>query len=251
MPHTSSNAKVALITGSARRIGAEIARSLHESGMNIVLHYHASEKEAGELCNELNDKRAHSASAFQSDLQLPESAQSLVERAAKLWGGLDVLVNNASKFYRTSFGKVTEYAWDDLMSSNLKAPFFLSQAASPFLAAAQGSIINITDIHAERPMRDYSVYCMAKSGLTTLTKVLAKELGPLIRVNAIAPGAILWPEGENSLSEKEKQKVIEHTSLLRSGQPQDIAKAVLFLVYEANYITGQILCVDGGRSLYT
>lgn len=241
--------KVALITGAARRIGAEISRMLHDEGMNIVLHYNASEEEAIALCEELNQKRKHSAVAIRADLQEQESEKALVQQAEAAWKRLDVLVNNASRFYRTEIGEITEYAWDDLMNSNLKAPFFLSQAAAPFLAANQGCIINITDIHAERPLRDYSIYCISKSGLLMMTKVLAKELGPSVRVNAVAPGAIIWPEGKNVLSEVEKQKIIDSTSLLRHGGPKDIAKAVLFFVRDGEYVTGQVLNVDGGRIL--
>lgn len=241
--------KVALITGSARRIGAEIARKLHDAGMNIVLHYNSSEEEAVNLSNELNKKRNHSAFPVRADLQLPESEIILAEQAVKVWQRLDLLVNNASRFYRTTIGKVTEYAWDDLMNSNLKAPFFLAQATAPFLAEHHGSIINITDIHAERPLTEYSVYCISKSGLMMMTKVLAKELGPEVRVNAIAPGAILWPEGKNILSEEDKQKIIEQTILKREGSPDDIAKAVLFFARDAEYVTGQVLMVDGGRML--
>lgn len=243
------SSKVALITGAARRIGAEIARILHEAGMNIALHYNASEEEAIDLCEQLNQKRKHSATAIRADLQEAESEKALVQQAVEVWGRLDVLVNNASRFYQTPLGEVTVYAWDDLMNSNLKAPFFLAQAAAPFLTKTQGNIINITDIHAERPLRDYSVYCISKSGLLMMTKVLAKELGPAIRVNGVAPGAILWPEGKNTLSEAEKQKIIEHTVLLRPGHSTDIAKAVLFFVRDAEYVTGQILDVDGGRML--
>lgn len=240
--------KVALVTGAARRIGAEISRKLHAAGMNIVLHYNASEEDATQLCLQLNAKRPHSAVAIRADLQQEES-EMLVEKAGQAWQRLDVLVNNASRFYRTSLGKVTDYAWEDLMTSNLKAPFFLSQAAAPYLAANQGSIINITDIHGEKPLSDYSVYCLSKSGLLMMTKILAQELGPLVRVNAVSPGAILWPEGENTLSEEDKQKIIKHTVLQRSGHPKDIAKAVLFFVRDAEYVTGQVLQVDGGRLL--
>jgi pteridine reductase len=249
MQKNPSSEKVALITGAARRIGAEISRTLHAAGMNIVLHYNASEDEAVHLCAELNQARHESAIALHADLLLMESTNALIQEAKKAWGRLDVLVNNASRFYRTTLGKVTDFSWDDLMNSNLKSPFFLSQAAAPHLAENQGTIINITDIHAERPLPDYSVYCISKGGLTMLTKVLAKELGPNVRVNAVAPGAVMWPEGENTLSEVEKEKIIKRTSLLRAGSPEDIAKAVLFLVRDGTYITGQIINVDGGRTL--
>lgn len=241
--------RVALITGAARRIGAEIAKTLHESGMNVVLHYNVSEEEATALCASLNNKRQKSAITVRAELQEPDSGKSLVQQAVAAWGRLDVLVNNASKFYKTSVGEITDYAWDDLLSANLKAPFFLSQAGAPYLRQTEGCIINITDIHAERPLREYAVYCIAKGGLTQMTKILAKELGPSIRVNAIAPGAIIWPEGSNALSEEEKQKIIDRTALERLGDAKDIAKAVLFFVRDATYVTGQVLAVDGGRML--
>ncbi len=242
--------KVALITGAARRIGAEIAQTLHREGMNVVLHYNASEEDAVKLSEKLNQVREHSAIAIRADLLEAEVEKSLVQRALKVWGRLDVLVNNASRFYRTTIGEVTEYAWDDLMNSNLKAPFFVSQAAAPLLAANKGCIINITDLHAERPLVDYSVYCLSKSGLMMLTKVLAKELGPDVRVNSVAPGAIMWPEGKNTLTDKEKQKIIERTIMKRAGTADDIARAVLFFVRDADYVTGQMLNVDGGRMLF-
>ncbi len=241
--------KVALITGAARRIGAAIARTLHEAGMNVILHYNASEEAAIHLSEELNAIRPHSAIAIRADLQLLESENALINQATEVWGRLDALVNNASRFYRTEMGKVTEYAWNDLMGSNLKAPFFLSQAAAPQLAKTKGTIVNITDICVEKPLRDYAIYSVSKSGLDMLTKVLAKELGPDIRVNAVAPGSILWPEGKNSLSDSDKQKIINKITLQRAGQPEDIAKAVLFFVRDADYITGQVLMVDGGRML--
>lgn len=239
--------KVALVTGAARRIGAEVSRILHGAGMRIVLHYNASEEAAIQLSDELNHLRRHSAIAVRADLQEAESDKILIQKAVDEWGRLDALVNNASRFYRTNFGKVTEYAWDDLMNSNVKAPFFLAQAAAPVLAANEGVIINITDIHSERPLRDYAVYCISKAALAMATKVLAKELGPLIRVNAVAPGPIMWPEGENSLQDEEKRALIDKTVLQRSGGPEDIAKAVLFLVRDAGYVTGEVLHIDGGR----
>lgn len=241
--------KVALVTGAARRIGAEIARTLHHAGMNIILHYHSSEEEAIALCKQLNQIRDHSAVAIRAELQESESEKALMQTAVATWGRLDVLVNNASRFYQTVIGKVTDYAWEDLINSNMKAPFFLAQAAAPALKASRGCIVNITDIHAERPLRDYSVYCISKSGLLMMTKVLAKELGPHVRVNAVAPGAIIWPEGSNTLSDKEKQKIIDETVLQRAGSPEEIAKAVLFFVHDAEYVTGQVLNVDGGRTV--
>lgn len=241
--------KVALVTGAARRIGAEISRTLHDAGMNIVLHYNLSKDEAASLCAELNQKRSHSAVAIRASLEEPDSENALVKEAVAAWGRLDALVNNASRFYKTAMGKVTNYAWEDLINSNLKGPFFLAQAAAPVLAKNHGCIVNITDIHAESPLRDYSVYCISKSGLLMMTRVLAKELGPEVRVNAVAPGPVLWPEGTNTLSEEEKQEIIGQTTLRRPGSPEDIAKAVLFFVRDAEYVSGQVLNIDGGRSV--
>jgi pteridine reductase len=243
------NEKVALITGAARRIGAEIARTLHREGMNVVLHYSTSEDAVKALSEELNKLRPGSASVIRADLQEMGSERSLVQRAEKVWHRLDVLVNNASRFYRTYMGKVTEYEWQDLMTSNLKAPFFLAQAAAPFLSLVKGCVVNITDIHAEYPLREYSTYCISKSGLHMATKVLAKELGPSVRVNAVAPGAVVWPEGENELPEDIKEKIVNTSVLKRAGSADDIAKAVLFFVRDADFITGQVLDVDGGRTL--
>ena len=241
--------KVAMITGSARRIGRAVAETLHRDGMNIVLHYNASEEEAQVLCDDLNKIRPDSAVTIQGDLLEPEIDKSLVNQAHQIWGRLDILVNNASRFYRTHFGKVTEYAWDDIMTSNLRAPFFLSQAAAPFLQETKGRIINISDIHAWRPMTNYSVYCISKSGLLMLTRALAKELAPDILVNAIAPGAIVWPEGDNTLSPEEKDTIISKTPLGRSGSPEDVARVALFLARDADFMTGEVLAVDGGRHL--
>jgi len=249
MQNNTLTAKVALVTGAARRIGAEIARTLHQAGMNIVLHYYASEEEAVTLCQELNQQRMHSAQAISADLNASESEKSLVQQAIAVWGRLDVLVNNASRFYRTNIGDVTDYAWEDLIGSNLKAPFFLAQAATPALKAAKGCIVNITDIHAESPLKDYAVYCISKSGLLMMTKALAKELGPDVRVNAVAPGPIIWPEGLSAFSEIEKKKIIDETVLRRTGHPKDVAKAVLFFVRDADYVSGQVLNIDGGRTI--
>lgn len=241
--------KVVLVTGAARRIGAAVAEILHREGMNVVLHYNASEEEAQVLCAKLNQIRANSAATLQGDLLEPEIDKSLIIKAHDLWGRLDILVNNASRFYRTHFGKVTEYAWDDLMISNLRAPFFLSQAAAPYLKETKGRIINISDIHAWRPMRDYSVYCISKSGLLMLTRALAKELAPDVLVNAIAPGAIIWPEGDNTLSHEQKDVIIDKTPLGRSGSVDDVARVALFLARDADFMTGEVLAVDGGRHL--
>ncbi len=245
----SKTFKVALITGAARRVGAEIAHTLHAAGINVVLHYHRSEEEAKRLCHIFNEQRANSACMLQADLLEIESLDSLVKKAFEAWGHLDILVNNASLFQKTSVGNVTQAIWDDLLNSNLKAPFFLSQAAVGYLRERHGCIVNITDVHALRPMRDYGIYCVSKAGLTMLTQALAKELGPQIRVNAVAPGTVMWPDGDNVLEEDRKQKIIQRTALHRHGTSKDIAKAVLFLVQDADYITGETLTVDGGRSL--
>lgn len=245
------NQKVALITGAARRIGATIAKTLHQSGFNVIIHYHTSQVAAEQLCADLNAIRSHSAMIVQADLSVMTNMDVLVKNASQAWGRLDVLVNNASCFYKTFVGQITEQDWDDLLTNNVKAPFFLCQAAVPYLTKQQGCIVNITDIHAERPVSDYPVYCISKAGLVMLTKALAKELGPTIRVNAVSPGAIAWPEGDNHLSEELKQQIVNRTILQRGGEPLDIAKAVLYLVRDADYVTGQIIAVDGGRSLRT
>ena len=239
--------KTALITGAAARIGAEIATTLHASGMNIVIHYRSSADKAEALSAQLNALRNNSATTLQADLLETDGLNELVNQAAGTWGGLDVLVNNASSFYPTPVGEITEKHWDDLLGSNLKAPLFLSQAATPHLRKTQGCIINIVDIHGFRPMKAHPVYCAAKAGLAMLTQSLAKELGPDIRVNGVAPGAIMWPTSE--LDKEIQASILERTALKRQGEPEDIAKTVKFLVMDAGYITGQVIPVDGGRSL--
>ena len=238
--------KVVLITGAAHRIGATTARLLHAEGMNILLHYRHSREAAEALQAELNDIRPDSVTLLQADLHDTHKLPQLIEDAIKVWGQLDVLINNASSFYATPIGTVTEEHWDDLIGSNLKAPLFLSQAAAPHLRQHQGCIVSIVDIHAERPLKEFPVYSMAKAGLVMLTKSLACELGPEVRVNAVAPGAILWPE---NLGETEKEKIISRTFLKRQGAPEDIARAILYLIRDAGYVSGQVLTVDGGRSL--
>ena len=239
--------KTALITGASRRIGAVIARTLHAAGMNITLHYRGSQAEADALRDELNAQRENSCIAVRLDLHKTAELPALVEQSQQHWGRLDLLVNNASSFYPTHIGKMTEQHWDDLMGSNLKAPLFLSQAAIPALTSTQGSIVNIVDIHAEKPMKNHTMYCAAKAGLAMMTKSLAKELGPDIRVNGVAPGAIMWPE--NELDAETQEDIVNRTALKRSGMPEDIAATVLFLTRDAHYITGQIIPVDGGRSI--
>lgn len=239
--------KVALITGGAHRIGATTARTLHAAGANIVLHYRNSAAGAEALQAELHASRADSVALVQGDLHNSAALPKLVEQAHAAWGRLDLLVNNASTFYPTPVGTVGEAEWDDLIGTNLKAPFFLAQAATPHLRMERGSIVNIVDIHAERPLKEHPVYSMAKAGLVMMTKSLACELGPEVRVNGVAPGAILWPE--NEMDDSTKQKILERTFLKRQGNPQDIANAVLFLARDAHYTSGHILTVDGGRSL--
>jgi len=240
--------KNVLITGASKRIGASCARLLHEQGCNVILHYNASKQDALQLCSELNQERLDSARVMQADLLNREQLQNLAHQAAVAWGGLDVLINNASSFYPTALTDVTEAQWDELLGSNLKAPFFLTQALANILSERQGCVVNIVDIHAERGLKGYPVYSIAKAGLAAMTKVLAKELGPSVRVNGVAPGAIIWPEFD--MSEEEKHEILQRVALRRHGQPADIAKAVLFLVRDAEYVTGQILSVDGGRTLF-
>jgi pteridine reductase len=238
--------KIALITGAARRIGAALARTLHGAGANVVLHYRSSAVEADALATELNLQRPRSAVTVQCDLLETGRLESLAAHAAAAFGGLDILVNNASSFYPTAFGEITERVWDDLTGSNLKAPLFLTQAAARELRRTGGLVVNIVDIHGLRPLRDYSVYSIAKAGLIMLTKALARELAPQIRVNAIAPGPVLWAEGSEPAL---KKKILERTPLGRPGTPDDVARAALFFAAEAPYVTGQILAVDGGRSV--
>ncbi len=247
MPNNEPGGKVALITGAARRIGATIATRLHAAGASVAIHYRGSAAEAEELAAALNSVRADSAATFQADLNDTAALPDLVG-AVVAWGGrLDVLVNNASTFYPTPPGEITTADWDDLVGSNLKAPLFLSQAALAELRKSQGVIINMIDIHAQRPLKDHTVYGPAKAGLAMLTRSLAKDLAPEIRVNGIAPGAILWPEDE--MNDATKQSILDQVPLGRPGDPDDIAGCVLYLVRDATYVTGQIIAVDGGRSV--
>ncbi|MEI6544311.1 MAG: pteridine reductase [Methylococcales bacterium] len=240
--------KNVLITGAAKRIGAACARLLHSEGYNVFLHYKSSKEAAFLLCQELNSLRINSARMMQADLLDSSQLEALANEACLAWGGIDVLVNNASSFYPTAMSEVNDQQWDDLIGSNLKAPFFLAKLLVDTLVKNQGCIVNLVDIHAERGLKGYPVYSIAKAGLVAMTKVLAKELGPDIRVNAIAPGAIIWPETLES--EQQQQEILQRVVLKRQGQPEDIAKAVRFLIQDADYITGQILTVDGGRTLF-
>jgi pteridine reductase len=235
------------VTGAAKRIGAVIASTLHDAGANVAIHYHSSAAAADELAADLNQRRAGSAFTVGADVRDITALERMAQQVLQRTGKLDVLVNNASNFYPTPLGSVTEEHWHDLIGSNLKAPLFLSQAVLPALRAARGVIINIVDVHAQRPLRDHPVYGAAKAGLAMLTRSLAKDLGPHIRVNGVSPGAILWPD--IGMSEQLRAGIIRQTALKRSGEPQDIAAAVLFLVRDAPYVTGQIIAVDGGRSV--
>lgn len=243
---TDQQNPVVLITGSARRIGAEMARHFHQAGFNIALHYRSSAHDAQQLADELNRQRPDSAHSFQADMNNMAEVTAMAEQVLEHYRRLDVLINNASGFYPTAAGSVTEQQWDELINSNVKAAFFLSQALTPALKKQRGCIINIVDIHAEKPMKKHSVYCMAKAALRMMTLSLAKELAPDIRVNGVSPGAILWPEHEDS---QQQQAILERIALGKTGNADDIAEAVLFLATKAPYITGQIIAVDGGRSL--
>ena len=240
--------KNVLITGAAKRIGAACAQHLHDQGCNVFLHYKTSEAEAIELSNQFNLKRANSSFIMQADLLIEEQRTALAQTASLAWGGIDVLINNASSFYPTATSNVSEQQWDELLGSNLKAPFFLAQSLADTLAVNKGSIINIIDIHAERGLPGHSVYCIAKAGLQAMTKIMAKELAPSIRVNGVAPGAILWPS--NASNEQDQNEILQRIALERCGEPLDIAKAIWFLINDADYMTGQILTVDGGRTLF-
>lgn len=241
------NGKVTLVTGAARRIGAAIATRLHADGANVAIHHRGSADAAAALANKLNKLRVDSARTFHMDLADIASLPGLVNNVVGWHDRLDVLVNNASVFYPTPLGEITEQHWEELIGSNLKAPLFLSQAAVPALRKRNGAIVNIVDIHAQRPLRDHAVYSAAKAGLVMLTRSLAKDLAPDIRVNGVAPGAILWPEDD--MSDTSKDSILRQVPLARSGDPEDIAGCVLYLVRDAAYVTGQIISVDGGRSI--
>ena len=238
--------KVVLITGGARRVGAATCRRLHAAGTNLMLHYRESAGEARLLQAELNHQRKDSVALIQADLLDLGKLHSLIDQTVQTLGRLDALVNNASSFFPTPVGEITAESWDDLVGTNLRAPLFIAQAAAPALKKTQGSIVNITDVHAERPLKNYVVYSIAKAGLVALTRSLARELAPEVRVNAVAPGPILWPD-DDSFDELSRQRIISSTPLKREGTPEDIAKAVHFLLFEATYVTGETINVDGGR----
>ncbi len=241
------NGEVILVTGAARRIGAAIVTRLHEDGAAVAIHYRSSAKDADELAARLNAVRPDSAATFQADLLDLQRIPALVAAVCDWHGRLDALVNNASTFYPTPVGSITEAHWDDLMGSNLKAPLFLSQAVTRELEKRRGAIVNIVDIHSDRPLRNHAVYGPAKAGLAMLTRSLAKDLAPSIRVNGVSPGAILWPE--DGLSDAAQQSILRQVPLQRPGNPEDIADCVLYLLRDAEYVTGQIIAVDGGRSV--
>lgn len=239
--------KSVLVTGAARRVGAEIVRTLHRAGANVSIHYRQSDCDAALLARELNAQRAESAHLVRGDLADIETFGTLVANVVERFGRLDGLVNNASSFFRTPIGRISMADWNNLIDSNLKAPLFLVQAAAQHLKAARGAVVNITDIHADRPLAGFPLYCAAKAGLAGLTRALAIELAPEVRVNGVAPGPVAWPEDE-TFNGKMRQEIIDQTLLKRAGSPADVAGSVLFLLGGAPYVTGQILNVDGGRS---
>ena len=244
--------KTVLITGAAKRVGRSIAHELHVAGANIVVHYRHAVDAARALADELNEARPGSAVYLQADLLDIDAMTQLVSSTLAHFDRLDALVNNASSFFATPLGAIDQAAWDDLMGSNLKAPLFLTQAAAPYLKAVHGAVVNVTDIHAERPLAGYPLYCAAKAGLLGLTRALAIELAPEVRVNAVAPGPILWPEsdGSHDFDASTRQQIVAHTLLKHEGSPRDIARTVRFLLNDAPYITGQVINVDGGRTAH-
>ena len=244
---SSTQRSVALVTGSAKRIGAEVVRTLHAEGMNVILHFNGSHELAERIANELNAIRPASLTLIQHNLLNFEQLNEFSQRVLGCYGRLDVLINNASTFYPTPMDEITHEQWDDLIGVNLKAPLFLSHAFANELKNNSGNIINIIDIHSGRPLKDYPIYCVAKAGLKMLTKSLARELAPEVRVNGVSPGAIMWPEVEEY--EPMHEEIIDRTALKREGHPKDIANTVWFLINAADYITGQIIAVDGGRTL--
>lgn len=241
--------QTALVTGGARRIGAALVRTLHAAGANVVVHCRRSRADADALASELEAARAGSTRVVAADLQEPEACARVVDATIDAWERLDIVVNNASTFYPTPVGAIDAASFDDLVGSNLRAPTFVAQAAAPALAATGGCIVNLADVHGLRPLDRYPVYCAAKAGLVMLTRALARELAPNVRVNAIAPGSILWPEGPAGEDPAARQAVLEATPLARQGEPADVAGALMYLVRDARFVTGQVLAVDGGRGL--
>jgi len=241
--------KTILVTGAGRRLGSAIAREMHAAGARVMLHYRQAAAEAQALAAELNAHRPASAACVQADLLALDALPEVIAATIAQFGGLGALVNNASSFFPTRIGSIDLAAWDDLIGTNLRAPLFLTQAAAPHLLAAAGAVVNITDVDAERPLAGYPLYCTAKAGLLGLTRALAIELGPRVRVNAVAPGPILWPE--TGLFDREtRDEIVAHTLLQRAGCPADIARAVRYLLVDAAYVTGQVINVDGGRTAH-
>ena len=238
--------KVALVTGAARRVGSVLVRALHGAGADVVLHYRSSEEAARAITATLNATRPDSAVVVQADLLDAQAPSKLVAAAQETFGRLDILVNNASSFYPTAIGEISESDWNDLVGTNLKAPLFLTQAAVPLLRVANGLVLNLVDIHGLRPLRRYPTYCIAKAGLIMLTKSLARELAPQVRVNAVAPGPVLWAQDTDA---DLREEIVSRTLLKREGSPEDVARALLYFAADAPYVTGQVLAVDGGRSV--
>jgi len=247
MPQPTLDNKIVLVTGAARRIGAAIVTRLHQNGARVAIHYRGSSADAEQLAANLNQDRDDSATTYQGDLRDTAGLTELVESVVARGGRLDGLINNASSFFPTPVGSITEEQWNELIGTNLKVPLFLSQAAAPHLRKCGGAIINIVDIHSQRPLRNHVVYGSAKAGLAMLTRSLAKDLAPDVRVNGISPGAILWPE--EGMTKKVQQTILKQIPLQRTGDPEDIAACALFLLRDATYVTGQIIAVDGGRSI--
>lgn len=241
--------KTVLVTGGAKRVGAAIVRRLHAAGANVAIHYRASSSDAQTLRTELNEKRPDSACILQADLLDVAALTRVVEETVRQFGRLDALVNNASSFYPTPLDKANEQQWNDLLGTNLKAPIFLAQAAAAELRRRHGCIVNIVDIHADFPMHGHLLYNVAKSGLAGLTRALAQELAPEVRVNGVSPGVSLWPENAAWQDEGQRRRIVANTLLKREGEPEDIARTVQFLIADAPYITGQVIAVDGGRSI--
>jgi pteridine reductase len=240
--------KAALVTGGARRVGAAIARRLHAAGARVLLHYRDSELDAARLESELNGLRPRSAAKVKAELLAPVAPRALLAAALDSFGRLDILVNNASSFFPVPVGEIESSHWEELIGSNLRAPLFIAQQAAAELAKSEGTIVNIVDIHAERPLKGYALYSIAKAGLAAMTRSLAVELAPRVRVNGVAPGAIAWPE-DGQFPDAERARIVATTPLGRTGSPEDVARAVHFLA-SAPYVTGQILAVDGGRSIF-
>lgn len=241
---------VVLVTGAAHRLGAQTVETLHARGWNVIIHYRSRKTQAQDLTDRLNQKRPDSAACYPADLSNVEEIRTLAHQACTHWGRLDALVNNASVFYPNPTEKTSEEDWEKVLGTNLKAPFFLLQQCLPSLRISSGSVINLIDIYSEKPLKDHPLYCASKAGLAALTRAWAKDLAPDIRVNGVSPGAILWPDGDSGADEEYQQAILDKTPLARTGNPNDIAGAIAYLMCDAPFVTGQILTVDGGRSLH-